>query len=121
MKRRVGLVSLITCALAACSGGGEEMRGPAAGDAPRADDQDTPRDAAPAQSMTLSEGTVPSLRDTDCAEPAPRGAPWSSAPGMSPAAGPRISSSPPEQAATAQAIRESNPTRRFMETSECET
>jgi len=59
MKRRVGLLSLIACALAACSGGGEEMRGPAAGDAPRADDQDTPRDAAPKQSVSIAEGTVP--------------------------------------------------------------
>ena len=59
MKRRVGLFSLIACALAACSGGGEEMRGPAAGDAPPADDQDTPRDAAPAQSVSIAEGTVP--------------------------------------------------------------
>ena len=59
MKRRAGLLSLIACALAACSGGGEEMRGPAAGDPPRADDQDTPRDAAPAQSVSIAEGTVP--------------------------------------------------------------
>ena len=59
MKRRVGFLSLIACALAACSGGGEEMRGPAAGDAPRADDQDTPSDAAPAQSVSIAEGTVP--------------------------------------------------------------
>jgi len=59
MKHRVGLLSLIACALAACSGGGEEMRGPAAGDAPRADDQDTPRDAAPKQSVSIAEGTVP--------------------------------------------------------------
>jgi hypothetical protein len=59
MKHRVGLLSLIACALAACSGGGEEMRGPAAGDAPGADDQDTPRDAAPAQSVSIAEGTVP--------------------------------------------------------------
>jgi len=53
------LLSLIACALAACSGGGEEMRGPAAGDAPRGDDQDPPRDAAPAQSVSIAEGTVP--------------------------------------------------------------
>jgi hypothetical protein len=59
MNRRVGLLPLIACALAACSGGGEEMRGPAAGDAPRADDQDTPRNAAPAQSVSIAEGTVP--------------------------------------------------------------
>ena len=59
MKRRVGLLSLIACALAACSCGGEEMRGPAAGDAPGADDQDTPRDAAPEQSVSIAEGTVP--------------------------------------------------------------
>jgi hypothetical protein len=59
MKRPVEWFSLIACALAACSGGGEEMRGPAAGDTPRADDQGTPRDAAPAQSMSLSEATVP--------------------------------------------------------------
>ena len=59
MKRHVGLLPLIACALAACSGGGEEMRGPAAGDAPRADDQDTPRDAAPEQSVSIAEGTVP--------------------------------------------------------------
>jgi hypothetical protein len=51
MKRRAGLLSLIAWALAACSGGGEEMRGPASGDAPR--------DAAPAQSMSMSRGTVP--------------------------------------------------------------
>ena len=59
MKRRVGLLSLIACALAACSGGGEEMRGPAAGDASRADDQDTPRDAAPGQSVSIAEVAVP--------------------------------------------------------------
>jgi hypothetical protein len=58
MKPRVGVLSLIACALAACSGG-EEMRGSAAGDTPSADDQGTSRDAAPAQSMSLSEGTVP--------------------------------------------------------------
>jgi hypothetical protein len=59
MKRRAGLLSLIACALAACSGGGEEMRGPAAGDTPPADDQDTPRGAPPAQSVSMTEGTVP--------------------------------------------------------------
>jgi hypothetical protein len=59
MKRRVGLLSLIACALTACSGGGEELRGPAAGDTPGADDQDTPRGGTPAQSLSLSEGTVP--------------------------------------------------------------
>jgi hypothetical protein len=58
MKRRFGLLSLIACALTACSGGGEEMRGPAAGDTPGADDQDTPSGGAP-QSLSLSEGTVP--------------------------------------------------------------
>jgi hypothetical protein len=60
MKRRVGLLSMITCALAACSGGGEELRGPAGGETPRADDQDAPREAVPAQqSLSVSEGTVP--------------------------------------------------------------
>ena len=59
MKRRVGLLSLIACALTACSGSGEEVRGPASGDTPGADDQDTPRGDAPAQSLSLSEGTVP--------------------------------------------------------------
>jgi hypothetical protein len=59
MKRRVGLLSLVACALAACSGGGEEMRGSAGGDAPAGGDQDSPRDAAPAQSVSISQGTVP--------------------------------------------------------------
>ena len=59
MKHRVGLLSLLACALTACSGGGEERRGPAAGDTPGADDQDTPRGGAPAQSLSLNEGTVP--------------------------------------------------------------
>jgi hypothetical protein len=59
MKRRVGLLSLIACALTACSGGGEEMRGPAAGDTPGADDQDSPGGGVPAQSLSLSQGTVP--------------------------------------------------------------
>ena len=59
MKRRVGLLSLIASALTACSGGGEEMRGAGSGDTPRAGDRDTPGDAAPAQSMSLSAGTVP--------------------------------------------------------------
>ena len=58
MKRRVGLLSMIACALTACSSG-EEMRGSAGGEASRADDQDTPRDAAPAQSLSVSDGTVP--------------------------------------------------------------
>jgi hypothetical protein len=57
MKHRVGLLSLVTCALAACSGGGEEMRGPAGGDAPAGGDQDSPRDAP--QSVSISQGTVP--------------------------------------------------------------
>ena len=59
MKHRVGLLSLFACALTACSGGGEETRGPAAGDTPGADDQDTPRGGASAQSLSLSDGTVP--------------------------------------------------------------
>ena len=59
MQRRVGWLSLIACALTACSGGGEEMRGPAAGDTPGGDDQNTPRGGAPAQSLSLSQGTVP--------------------------------------------------------------
>lgn len=59
MKRRVGLLPIIACALTACSGGSEEMRGAAAGDTPGADDRDTPRGGAPAQSLSLSEGTVP--------------------------------------------------------------
>ena len=59
MKHRVGLLSLLACALTACSGGGEERRGPAAGDTPGADDQDTPRGGASAQSLSLSDGTVP--------------------------------------------------------------
>ena len=59
MKRRVGLLSLVTCALAACSGGGEEMRGPA-GDTPPPAAIRTPRaPPAPAQSVSISEGTVP--------------------------------------------------------------
>jgi hypothetical protein len=57
MKRRAGLLSLVACALAACSGGGEEMRGPAGGDVPAGGDQDSPRDAA--QSISTSRGTVP--------------------------------------------------------------
>ena len=56
MKRRVGLLSLVACAVAAC-GGGEEVRGPAGGDVPAGGDQDSPRD--PAQSVSMSEGTVP--------------------------------------------------------------
>jgi hypothetical protein len=59
MKDRVGLLSLVACALAACSGGGEETRGPAGGDVPAGGDQDSPRDAAPAQSVSISRGTVP--------------------------------------------------------------
>ena len=59
MKRRVGLLSLVAWALAACSGGGEEMRGPAGGDAPAGGDRDSPRDAAPGQSVSISQGTVP--------------------------------------------------------------
>jgi hypothetical protein len=58
MKRRVGLLSLVTCALAACSGGGEEMRGPA-GDTPAGGDPDSQRSPAPVQSVSISEGTVP--------------------------------------------------------------
>lgn len=60
MKRRAGLLSLIACSLAACSGGGEEMRGPAGGEAAAgADDQGPPRGAVAPQSVSMSQGTVP--------------------------------------------------------------
>ncbi len=59
MKRRAGLLSLIACSLAACSGGGEEMRGPAVGEAAGAGDQGVPREAAPPQSVSMRRGTVP--------------------------------------------------------------
>ncbi|HEY7613298.1 MAG TPA: hypothetical protein VH764_09910 [Gemmatimonadales bacterium] len=60
MKRRVGLLSLVTCALAACSGGREEMRGPAAGDASTGGDQGSPGgDGGSPQSVSITNGTVP--------------------------------------------------------------
>lgn len=59
MKRGVGLLSLLGWVAAACSGGGEETRGPAADAAPAGE---TPEAAAPApaaQSMSFDRGTVP--------------------------------------------------------------
>jgi hypothetical protein len=57
MKRGVGLLSLLGWVAAACSGGGEETRGPAAGAATAGD---APGAAAPAaQSMSFDRGTVP--------------------------------------------------------------
>ena len=59
MKRGVGLLSLLGWAAAACSGGGEETRGPAA-DAAAAGDAPGAAASAPAsQSMSLDRGTVP--------------------------------------------------------------
>ena len=62
MKRGVGLLSLLGWMAAACSGGGEEARGPAASEAAGAGD--APGAAAPApasggQAMSLERGTVP--------------------------------------------------------------
>jgi hypothetical protein len=59
MKHRAGLLSLVACAVAACSGGREETRGPARGDADAGGDQDSPREAVPAQSVSITRGTVP--------------------------------------------------------------
>lgn len=56
MKRGIGLLSLLGWMAAACSGGGEETRGPA--DSPRAGE--TGEASAPAaRSMSLERGTVP--------------------------------------------------------------
>jgi hypothetical protein len=59
MKRRTGLLSLFAWTVAACSGGGEEVRGTPEGEVPQADDQDTRSDDAPAPSVSMSRGTVP--------------------------------------------------------------
>lgn len=54
MKRGVGLLSLLGWMAAACSGGGEEMRGPAGSPA-----SDEAAGQAAAQVMSYAEGTVP--------------------------------------------------------------
>jgi hypothetical protein len=57
MKRGVGLLSLLGWMAAACSGGGEEMRGPAG--SPAADEAAGQAAAPVAQAMSYNEGTVP--------------------------------------------------------------
>jgi hypothetical protein len=60
MKRRARLLRLLGWTMAAaCSGSGEETRGPASADAETAGD--SPRAEAPpaCQSMSISQGTVP--------------------------------------------------------------
>ncbi len=60
MKHRARLLPLLGWTMAAaCSGGGEEMRGPASADAEAAGDSPPAATRAEGQSMSISRGTVP--------------------------------------------------------------
>ena len=60
MKRRARLLPLLGWTMAAaCSGGGEEMRGPASADGAAAGDAPPAATPATGQSMSVSRGTVP--------------------------------------------------------------